>query len=123
VEILKGDKRIAVVEEEGSYLGELSTLLGIPRSATIKTMSSCRFLVVGADKVGDFLASSPGLGLKLAKMLADRLVKMNIEHVRLERRNDLLTERLREANEKVQKRDKQIEQLVARIEKIQNLQK
>jgi CRP-like cAMP-binding protein len=123
VEILKGDKRIAVVEEEGSYLGELSTLLGIPRSATIKTMSSCRFLVVDADKVADFLASSPGLGLKLAKMLADRLVKMNLEHVRLERKTDLLVERLRDANEKLQKRDKQIEQLVARIEKLQHLQR
>jgi CRP-like cAMP-binding protein len=121
VEILKDGKRIAVVEEEGSYLGELSTLLGIPRSATVRTMSSCQFVVVDSDKVMDFLASSPALGLKLARMLADRLVKMNLEHVRLERTIELLMERLRETNEKVQKRDKQIEHLVARIEKIQHL--
>jgi hypothetical protein len=69
----------------------------------------------------DFLASSPALGLKLARMLADRLVKMNLEHVRLERTIELLMERLRETNEKVQKRDKQIKHLVARIEKIQHL--
>lgn len=121
VEILKDNKRIAVVEEEGSYLGELSTLLGIPRSATVKTMSSCQFIVVSEDKVMDFLASSPVLALKLARMLADRLINMNLEHVRLGRKSDILMERLRAANEKVEKRDKQIEHLVARIEKMQNL--
>ena len=41
VEILKNNRRIAVVEGEGSYLGELSTLLGVPRTATAKTMSQC----------------------------------------------------------------------------------
>ncbi|RJP23063.1 MAG: cyclic nucleotide-binding domain-containing protein [Candidatus Abyssobacteria bacterium SURF_5] len=122
VEILKDDKRIAVVEEEGSYLGELSTLLGIPRSATVKTMSSCQFLVVGSEKVTDFLASSPALGLKLARMLAERLVRMNMDHVRLERKIDLMMERLRDANDRLQKRDKQVEQLVARLEKLQHLQ-
>ena len=121
VEILKENKRIAVVEEEGSYLGELSTLLGIPRSATVKTMSSCRFVVVGDDRVMDFLASSPALGLKLARMLAERLVKMNLEHVRLERNIEVLKERLRETTEKVHTRDKQIGHLVARIEKLQHL--
>ncbi len=121
VEIMKDKKRIAIVEEEGSYLGELSTLLGIPRSATVRTMSSCQFLMVSADKVMDFLESSPALGLKLARMLADRLVKMNLGHVQLERKISILVQRLLEANEKIQKRDKQIEQLVARIEKMQNL--
>jgi len=121
VEILKDNKRIAIVEEEGSYLGELSTLLGIPRSATVRTMSSCKFLVVSADKVMDFLASSPALGLKLARMLADRLVKMNLDHVRLERKIELLSQKFYEATDKLQKRDKQIEHLVARIEKMQNL--
>jgi CRP-like cAMP-binding protein len=121
VEILKKDKRIAVVEEEGSYLGELSTLLQIPRSATIKTMSPCTFLVINAEKVMDFLASSPALGFKLARMLADRLVKMNLEHIRLEQTVDAIRERLKESKDKLEKRDRQIEQLVSRIEKMQKL--
>ena len=121
VEILKENKRIAVVEEEGSYLGELSTLLGIPRSATVRTMTACNFIVVNDDKVMDFFGSSPLLGLKLARMLADRLVKMNIGHVKLEQKITLLGEKLKEANEKLNVRDRQIEQLVARIEKIHKL--
>ena len=121
VEILKEDKRIAIVEGEGSYLGELSTLLGIPRSATVKTMTACSFIVVDDTKVMDFFGSSPALGLKLARMLADRLVKMNVGHVKLEQKISFLGEKLTEANEKLNVRDRQIEQLVARIEKIHKL--
>lgn len=121
VEILKNNRRIAIVEEEGSYLGELSTLLEIPRTATVRTLSNCRFVVVNADKVMDFFASSPPLGLKLARMLADRLAKMNIGYVKLEEKADRLAHRLKEAEDKINKRDRQIEQFVARIEKMQGL--
>jgi CRP/FNR family cyclic AMP-dependent transcriptional regulator len=122
VEIIKSNKRIAVVEEEGSYLGELSTLMGIPRTATVRTVSLCNFIVVSGDRVMDFFASSPALSLKLARVLAERLVKMNREHVRLEQRMDLLEKGLREAEEKTKTRDQQIAHLIARIEKIQKLQ-
>jgi CRP-like cAMP-binding protein len=121
VEILKSNKRIAVVEEEGSYLGELSTLLGIPRTATLKTMASCTFLVVSADKVMDFFTSSPALGLKLARMLADRLARMNVGYVQLEEKIDKLAGRLKDSQERLSKREKQVEQLVARLEKLQKL--
>jgi len=121
VEILKDNKRIAVVEEEGSYLGELSALVGIPRSATVKTLKASTFIVVSGDKVMDFFSSSPPLGLKLSRMLADRLLKMNVSHVKLEQKIDFLAEKLKGANEKLGQRDRQIEQLVARIEKIKKL--
>ncbi len=121
VEIQKDGRRIAVVEDQGSYLGELSTLLGAPRTATVKTMSPCKFLVVDSEKVMDFFASSPVLALKLARMLAERLVRMNMEHVKLERKLDLAAQRVKESEEKIKKRDRQIEKLFARIEKIQNL--
>ncbi|MBI5116768.1 cyclic nucleotide-binding domain-containing protein [Candidatus Poribacteria bacterium] len=122
VEILKNNRRIAVVEEEGSYLGELSTLLGIPRTATVRTVSLCNFIVVSGERVMDFFTSSPALSLKLARVLAERLVKMNREHVRLEQRIDLLEKGLQEADEKIRARDQQIAQLIARIERIQKLQ-
>lgn len=121
VEILKNNKRIALVEEKGTYLGELSTLLGISRTATVRTLSPCKFMVVSGEKVMDFFSNSPSLGLKLARMLADRLAKMNVEHVKLERRINLLSGRLREATEKLKNRDKQVQQLVTRIDQIRKL--
>jgi len=117
----KKSKRIAIVEGEGSYLGELSTLLGVPRTATIRTLSQCEFIVVSGDRVNDFFDCSPALGLKLAHILADRLAKMNVGHVKLEQRLDALSAKLREANEKLERRDRQISQLVKRIEQIEQL--
>ena len=122
VEILKNNKRIAIVEGAGSYLGELSTLLGAPRTATVKTMSQCEFIVVSGDRVDDFFNCSPMLGLKLARMLAERLVNMNVGHVQLERRIEQLNLRLEEATDKLKKRDQQIQQLIGRIEQIEKLQ-
>jgi CRP-like cAMP-binding protein len=119
VEILKNNKRIAVVEGEGSYLGELSTLLGVPRTATVKTMSRCEFIVVKGENVNDFFDCSPALGLKLAKILADRLAKMNVGYVKLEQRADALSAKLRDASEKLKMRDQQIRRLVARIEQVE----
>ena len=122
VEILKNDKRIAIVEGEGSYLGELSTLLGVPRTATVKTMSQCEFIIVNGDRVSDFFDCSPVLGLKLAKILADRLAKMNVGYLKLEQRMERLGGKLIETTEKLKKRDQQVRQLVNRIEQIEKFQ-
>jgi CRP-like cAMP-binding protein len=121
VEILKNTKRIAIVEGEGSYLGELSTLLGVPRTATVKTMSQCSFIVVGGDKVNDFFDASPLLGLKLAKILADRLAKMNMGYLKLEQKAGRLAADLADTANKLKHRDKQVKQLVDRIDRIERL--
>jgi CRP-like cAMP-binding protein len=117
VEILKNNKRIAFVEENGSYLGELSTLLGVPRTATVRTLSPCECVVVSGDKVQDFFNGSPALALKLARILADRLAKMNVGYVQLERRVEQITEKLNVAQDRLKRREQQMQQLVERIER------
>lgn len=64
---------VAVIDEPGSYFGEMSALLDKPRTATIKTITPCKLLVVKHDMVEEFLAHSPKLGMKLTKILAQRL--------------------------------------------------
>ncbi|MDH4320222.1 MAG: DUF2225 domain-containing protein [Desulfobulbaceae bacterium] len=64
---------LAVIEEQGSYFGEMAKLLDLPRTATVKTLTPCRLLVIQEDVVEEFLAHSPNLGFKLAKILAARL--------------------------------------------------
>lgn len=77
IEIIKNNTVIAVVSEPNTYLGEMSTLLGTPRTATLKAKTGCRMLRVPDDRVSDFIAHSPALGFKLAKLLAHRLQEMN----------------------------------------------
>ena len=83
LEIRRGDQVIAVVDEKDTYLGEMSTLLGLPRTATVAAAADSLLVRVPEEKVIDFFNHSPQLGLKLAKILADRLNGMNEKHRKL----------------------------------------
>ena len=64
---------LAVIDEQGSYFGEMAKLLDLPRTATVKAMTACKLLVIQEEVVEDFLVHTPNLGFKLAKILAARL--------------------------------------------------
>ncbi len=64
---------LAIIDEQGSYFGEMAELLDLPRTATVKTLAPCKMLVIQEDAVEEFLSHSPNLGFKLAKSLAARL--------------------------------------------------
>ncbi|MGH2412352.1 MAG: cyclic nucleotide-binding domain-containing protein, partial [Microcystaceae cyanobacterium] len=78
-------------QSQGSVLGEVGLLLDIPRTATVRAISSCsvfRFkredlekLIVRGDRVASKLAIqlARGLGLKL-QMLTDEVVQLLDEH-------------------------------------------
>lgn len=85
IEIRKGGQTIAAVSESDTYLGEMSTLLGVPRTATLIAKKDTRMIRVPESKVPDFFAHSPALATKLAKVLAQRLQEMNIKYERMMR--------------------------------------
>jgi CRP-like cAMP-binding protein len=83
VEIRKSDRAVAVVREKNTYLGEMSTLLGTRRTASAVAVEPCRMVRVPDERVPDFFSHSPELGLKLARMLAKRLLAMNDKYDRM----------------------------------------
>jgi CRP-like cAMP-binding protein len=74
VEICKNDIPIYATGEPGSLFGEMSILLQIPHTATVRALGPCRAYFVG-DAAG-FLRSNQGLGYLLARLLAQRLNAM-----------------------------------------------
>lgn len=90
VEIVVEGERVALEGRPGTYLGEMSTLLGEPRSATVRTTKPSKFVVVNAGQVHIFLSHSPKLGLKLATILASRLKETTQE---LHRAHEALDQR------------------------------
>ena len=74
VEILKGDLRINIIDEAGAIFGEVSALLGIPPTATVKALERSRTFV--ADDGVAFLSTRPELTLMIARMLAQRLTSV-----------------------------------------------
>jgi CRP/FNR family cyclic AMP-dependent transcriptional regulator len=71
VEVLKNDTRVASVSQPGAVFGELSALLGVNHTATVRAVKPCRFYVVQNPKA--FLSESPGACLYVCEMLAQRL--------------------------------------------------
>jgi CRP-like cAMP-binding protein len=68
---------VSKIEERGTYIGELSVLTGLPRSATIKTLEPCRFSVIPGARLEAAVHQAPAFGYKLAVLLAQRLKKTN----------------------------------------------
>ncbi|GEM_PF-2774099 len=83
VEIRRGETIIATIDQKDTYLGEMSMLLGAPRSATVVATADSSLLCVPQEKVVDFFNYSPALALKLARILAARLQEMNKRQAQL----------------------------------------
>ena len=71
VEILKGDFRVTVMDEPGAIFGEISALLELPPTATVRALERTRAFVAADGRA--FLAARPELPLMIARMLAQRL--------------------------------------------------
>ncbi len=71
IEVLRGDTQIAVLEEPGSLLGEMSVLLGAPHTATARTLDESTIHVI-EDGI-TFFSTHPSLSWLVARLLATRL--------------------------------------------------
>lgn len=70
VAVLKGVKKVVDIAEPGTYFGEMSPLLGKPRTATIITNEVSTFMVIPSQAMGTLIND---MGMKLAKVLAERI--------------------------------------------------
>lgn len=75
VEIFKGDVFIAVQDEPGAIFGEMSLLLNLPSTATVKATLPTRTYEVSDGNI--FLKNNPDLAYLLATLLAKRLHNVN----------------------------------------------
>jgi CRP/FNR family transcriptional regulator, cyclic AMP receptor protein len=71
VEVLRGETQVAVVSEPGSLFGEMSVLLDMPHTATVRTL--CASSVYVFDDAVAVLRSDPEIALQVARTLAQRL--------------------------------------------------
>jgi CRP/FNR family cyclic AMP-dependent transcriptional regulator len=71
IEVLREQTQVSYVDEPGSIFGEMSILLDMPYSATVKALSDVKAYVI-TDPIA-FLSSKPEIALELASLLARRL--------------------------------------------------
>lgn len=75
LEVLKAGRQITIIEKPGTFIGEMSTLLKVPRTATIRALEPTTLLEIKEDQFGEFLRVAPELGYHLAVRLASHLEK------------------------------------------------
>lgn len=71
LDIIKGDTAVASIAEPGAVIGEMSVLLDLPHSATVKAAAAS-----GVYEFTDgaaFLHDHPAVALEIARQLAHRL--------------------------------------------------
>jgi CRP-like cAMP-binding protein len=71
VEVLRKDTQVSYIDEPGSIFGEMSVLLDMPYSATVRALSEVKAYVIN-DAIA-FLASKPEIAIYVASLLARRL--------------------------------------------------
>ena len=75
VSIEQGGRRIAVDDREGTFLGEISTLTGTLRAASVQALGTVWVCVFNAAELERLLAAHPAIGIRLVKLMADRLIR------------------------------------------------
>ena len=71
VEVVKDGVQITTASEPGSLFGEISALLGIPHTATVRALREC-LCHVAADPMR-FLRSHPDIAVEVATILSRRV--------------------------------------------------
>lgn len=71
IEVLRGDTKVALVEEAGAVFGEMSVLLNRPHTATVRALTPITVYVF--DDAESFLRSNPETAFLLGRLLAERL--------------------------------------------------
>jgi len=105
VEALKAGIRMALLNTPGTFFGEMSALLGLPRSTTIRTRTATRVVRIDHDTFGNFLRTFPSLNYQLAVMLAERLQKTTDRYYALRHRFRSLVRHFNLAQSLLQERD------------------
>lgn len=71
IEVIRKDTQVTHVDEPGSVFGEMSVLLDMPHSATVKALSEADAYVI--DQALTFLESNSDVAIHIATLLARRL--------------------------------------------------
>jgi CRP/FNR family cyclic AMP-dependent transcriptional regulator len=71
LEVVKGDTVVATITEPGAVLGEMSVLLDMPHTATVRAATDSAIYEI--DDAATFLRTQPAVAILIARMLAQRL--------------------------------------------------
>ncbi len=82
LEVVRDNVRIATISQKGSFVGEISSILGCACTATVVATEPCELLHVG--NVTRYFETNPQAAYVLAQTMARRIMDMNSKLVVVE---------------------------------------
>ncbi len=73
VRIERGTRLLATIDREGTFLGEVSTLTGSPRTASMRAQGTVYAMLFNAAELEQFVVANPAVALRLVHSLCERL--------------------------------------------------
>ncbi len=73
LEVIKDDVLLSTLMYPGTIFGEMSDILGKPRTCTVKAKKACKITHVTTTNMSEFIQDYPQVGVKIIKTLASRL--------------------------------------------------
>lgn len=77
--VYKEEQLIAEIRETGVFFGEMSALLNVPRTATVRALTDCKVTVLSCD-FDSLCVKFPSIAKKLMISLAHRLKDITERH-------------------------------------------
>ena len=78
VQVERGSRILAIYDQEGTFVGELSTLTGTARTASVKAQGEVWACVFNAAEFEHLLAFNAAIGIRLLKLMAERLIRTDV---------------------------------------------
>ncbi len=75
VRIERAGRLIETDRREGTFIGELATLTGTPRAASVQAVGAVWACIFNAAELERLLAAHPAVAIRLVKLMAERLVR------------------------------------------------
>jgi serine/threonine protein kinase len=73
VRVERAGRTVARIEREGAFLGEVSTLTGLARTASLYADGPVHACMFNAAELEEFVTSHPAVGIRLLRSMAERL--------------------------------------------------
>jgi serine/threonine protein kinase len=73
VRVERAGRAVARIEREGAFLGEVSTLTGLARTASLYAEGPVHACMFNAAELEEFVTGHPAIGIRLLRSMAERL--------------------------------------------------
>ncbi|HID55720.1 TPA: cyclic nucleotide-binding domain-containing protein [Candidatus Poribacteria bacterium] len=117
--VYKGIRKVAEIEGNGVFVGEMAVIMNEPRTATVKALTPCAVMAYTGG-VSVILKKLPAVAEKLFSTLASRIEKTEGECERLATRMEKLMKENHRMNQEIIKLNAKQRSLKEQIEAVKN---